>query len=119
MEDPPANLRLTREALETTHWVAGWNERSAVLLDLLGDLDGNTPETASALLEWVRECRRALADPPDPRLRSLCHRVLDEIWEAAYSGLYGDLVPAGHHASAALRKVREMQDYAAAKRREQ
>jgi hypothetical protein len=90
--------------------VRGWNDRSAVLLDLLAGIDGDALATASALLAWVRECRRNLADPADPRLRSLCHHALDEIWEAACSTLYGDLGPARRHADAALRDVREMRE---------
>ncbi len=107
-----ANTR--RSAPEAALWVRGWNERSAVLLDLLAGIDGDTLASASALLAWVRECRRSLDDPADPRLRSLCHHALDETWEAACSTLYGDLEPARRHAEAALRDVREVQEILAA-----
>jgi hypothetical protein len=99
-----------RTAPEAAPWVRGWNDRSAVLFDLLAGIDGDALATASALLAWVRECRRNLADPADPRLRSLCHHALDEIWEAACSTLYGDLGPARWHADAALRDVGEMRE---------
>lgn len=101
-----ANTR--RPSLETAPWVRGWNERSAVLLDLLAAIDGDALTAAAALLAWVRECRLSLEDPADPRLRSLCHHVLDETWEAARSTLYGDLGPARKHAEAARHDVREM-----------
>jgi hypothetical protein len=103
-----ANTR--RPALEAAPWVRGWNERSAVLLDLLAAIDGDALAAAAALLAWVRECRLSLEDPADPRLRSLCRHALDEVWEAACSTLYGDLGPARHHADAALRDVREMRE---------
>ncbi len=107
-----ANTR--RSAPEAAPWVRGWNERSAVLLDLLAGIDGDALAAASALLAWVRECRRSLDAPPDPRLRSLCHHTLDETWEAACSILYGDLEPARRHAEAALRDVQEVREILAA-----
>jgi hypothetical protein len=99
-----------RSSPEAASWVRGWNDRSAVLIDLLAGIDGDALAAAAALLAWVRECRLSLDDPADPRLRSLCHHALDETWEAACSTLYGDLGPARRHAEAALRDVREMRE---------
>lgn len=99
-----------RSGLEAALWAREWNQQNTVLCHLLGGMDSDTLAPASALLDWVRECRRTLADPPDPRLRSLCHRALDEIWEAACSILYGDLGPARQHTDAALHHVREMEE---------
>jgi hypothetical protein len=87
---------------EIAAWGRQWNERSAHLLELVAGIDHGSLEPAAELLQELRECRRRLADPPHPELRSLWHRALDEIWEAARSTLYGDLGPARQHADAAL-----------------
>jgi hypothetical protein len=97
-----------RTVSEAAPWVRGWKDRSLVLIDLLAAIDGDALAAAAALLAWVRECRRSLGAPPDPRLRSLCRRILEETWEAACSTLYGDLGPARQHAEAALQDVRDV-----------
>ncbi len=105
-----------RRQLEATTWAREWDAQNDVLHHLLEGIDSGTLAPASALLDWVRECRRTLADPPDPNLRKLCHRTLDKIWEAGCSILYGDLGPARQHMDAALRHVREMEEILAERR---
>lgn len=110
-------MDLRRAGLEADPWAKEWREQRVLLHCLLAAIDRESLTPASALLDWVRECRRTLADPPDPRLRSLCHYALDEIWEAACSILYGDLEPARQHTDAALRHVREMEEILEGRRR--
>jgi hypothetical protein len=95
---------------EAALWAREWRDRSTALHGLLAAVDRESLAPASALLAWVRQCRLTLADPPDPRLRSLSHCTLDEIWEAACSFLYGDLEPARRHTDAALRYVGDMEE---------
>jgi hypothetical protein len=93
---------------EIAAWVREWNAGNAHLLQLVEEVDHGGPDSAVELLQEVRECRRRLADPPDPELRSRWRRALDEIWEAACSMLYGDLGPARQHTDAALGSIQEM-----------
>jgi hypothetical protein len=97
-----------RNEQEIAVWAREWNERSAHLVELVGEIDRGSLGPAVALLQEVRECRRQLAAPPALELRSRWRFALDEIWEAACSTLYGDLEPARQHVDAALRNVREM-----------
>jgi hypothetical protein len=101
---------LRRQEPEAALWAREWRDRSTALYALLAAVDLESLAPASALLDWVRQCRLTLADPPDPRLRSLRHCTLDEIWEAACSFLYGDLEPARQHTDAALRCVGDMEE---------
>ena len=118
MEQRGADSRSQSPALSTSRgnrreiaaWAREWNERSTHLLQLIGDIDHDGLASAVELLREGGECRR-LADPPDSELRSLWHRALDEVWEAARSTLYGDLEPARRHADNALgsmQKIREV-----------
>jgi hypothetical protein len=93
---------------EIAAWAKEWNERNAHLLQLVEGFDRGGLDSAVELLQEVRECRRRLADPPDPKLRNCWRRALDEIWEAACSTLYGDLGPARQHTDAALGSIQEM-----------
>jgi hypothetical protein len=94
---------------EAALWVREWNERSSHLLGLLDELDGGESlNIASELLAWVKDSRKLLGEPVDPRLRELCNQFLDEIWEAACASIYGDLGQPQSHADAALRTLREI-----------
>jgi hypothetical protein len=96
-----------RNEHEIAVWAREWKERSAHLIELVGEIDRGSLRPAVELLQEVRDCRR-LADPPASELRSRWRHALDEIWEAACSTLYGDLEPARQHVDAALRNVQEL-----------
>jgi hypothetical protein len=89
-------MELRTQGLATALWARDWRDRSAALLALLAAVDREAPESASALLAWVRHCRLTL---PDPR-----------------SILYGDLEPARLHTDAALRCVRDIDEFLQARR---
>jgi hypothetical protein len=109
-------MELRTQGLATALWARDWRDRSAALLALLAAVDREAPESASALLAWVRHCRLTLPDPPDLKLRNLRSGTLDEVWEAARSILYGDLEPARLHTDAALRCVRDIDEFLQARR---
>jgi hypothetical protein len=93
---------------ELVAWATAWNEWSTPLLHKVEGINSDGLASANRVLREIRECRRQLSDPPDPELRSLWHCMLDEIWEAACSTLYGDLEPARQHVDAALGSVQEI-----------
>jgi hypothetical protein len=97
-----------RNLPEIASWAREWRERSDHLAELVERVNRGGVEPAMELLQEIRECRRRLAEPPAPELRSHWRRALDETWEAACSTLYGDLEPARRHADAALGSLHEM-----------
>ncbi len=92
-------------------WAREWEEQSTLLLSLLEEIDRESLEPASVLLELVRYCRERVGGPPYAELRSLWFQILDEIWQAAHAALYGDLELARLHARTARSAARTMQEF--------
>ncbi|HYO15556.1 MAG TPA: hypothetical protein VE685_20360 [Thermoanaerobaculia bacterium] len=94
---------------ETESWTRNWEQCRTALFEFLGRIEGGDVEEAGTVLRKVRECRETWIEPPDPELRLLVHRVLDEVWEAARASLYGDLESSRQHTAAAHYLAREVQ----------
>ena len=95
-------------------WAREWEEQSVLLLGLLEEIDHESLEPASMLLELVRYCLERVGGPPYAELRLLWYQVLNEIWQAAHAALYGDLVLARLHARTARCAARAMQEFLSA-----
>jgi hypothetical protein len=68
-----------------------WESAIDELLALLRRAERESSAVAAELLARIRQLREAVNELPDPALRSLTRRLLDEIWEAARASVYGDI----------------------------
>ncbi|HEV2856154.1 MAG TPA: hypothetical protein VHC97_25420 [Thermoanaerobaculia bacterium] len=61
------------------------------LFELLYGAEPDNTAAAAELLAKIRELRERVRELPDSRLRALCGRLLDEVWEAACASVFGDV----------------------------
>jgi hypothetical protein len=97
VEDDPADARQRIDAIRGVRetrlsgQTRRWESDLDALFELLRKAERDNSATAAELLARIRQLRETVDDLPDPALRSLMRRLLDEIWEAARAAVYGDL----------------------------
>jgi hypothetical protein len=89
-------------------WGREWEERSLPLFELLERAELDDVPDICRVLRRVRHCRTTLSEAPTPGLHRLAVRTLDELWEAAWRTLYGDLDLADEHTAAARGHAQEI-----------
>jgi hypothetical protein len=85
-------------------WAGGWKASTASLFELWQRCESMGSEHCIPLLEQIRDSRALAEAAPEPEIRALAMRLLDEAWDAARSLLYGDL----EHARERLAETRRL-----------
>jgi hypothetical protein len=78
-------------AVRPCDWTDWWSAQMDSLFELLYGAEPDNTAAAAELLAKVRELREKARELPDPQLRALSERVLDEVWEAACASVFGDV----------------------------